>query len=162
MAKVILICGKIAGGKTTYAKSLIKENKAVLLSVDEITLALFGSDAGESHNDNVEKTQKYLFEKAVEIVETGIDVVLEWGFWLREERLEASEFFKNKNIEYEWHYVDVSDGILRKNLKKRNSEIENRAKLFYYIDDETAEEFWKMFEVPMREEIDVWHKNDWA
>jgi uridine kinase len=34
MAKVILICGKICSGKTTYAKRLLCENKAVLLSTD--------------------------------------------------------------------------------------------------------------------------------
>ena len=47
MGKVILICGKICGGKTTYAKSLIKANSAVLLSTDEITVALYGPDAGD-------------------------------------------------------------------------------------------------------------------
>ena len=36
MAKVYLICGKLCCGKTTYAQKLCKENKAILLSVDEI------------------------------------------------------------------------------------------------------------------------------
>ena len=39
MSKVILTCGKICCGKTTYAQKLCKENNAILLSVDEITLA---------------------------------------------------------------------------------------------------------------------------
>ena len=157
--KVILICGKIASGKTTYAKDLIKDNKAVLLSADEITLALFDSEIGEKHDENVERTEKYLFEKAVEIIKTGTDVILDWGFWTREERLTASKFFKNKNIEYEWHYIDVSDEVLRENLKKRNSDIENGKNLFYYFDDDGAEHFWNMFEIPSLDEIDVLYKN---
>jgi predicted kinase len=55
-AKVILICGKICSGKTTYTKKLIEENKAVLLSCDEITFALFGQYIGEKHDEMVEKT----------------------------------------------------------------------------------------------------------
>lgn len=51
MAKVILLCGKIDCGKTTYAYRLIKDSCAVLLSIDEIMLALYGQDAGEKHDE---------------------------------------------------------------------------------------------------------------
>ena len=49
MAKIFLMCGKICSGKTTYARKLREQNKAVILSADEIMLALFGSDAGDKH-----------------------------------------------------------------------------------------------------------------
>ena len=42
MAKVILICGKICSGKSTYAQQLRRENRAVVLSIDEVMLAFFG------------------------------------------------------------------------------------------------------------------------
>ncbi len=54
MAKVFLICGKICCGKSTYAKRLQAENNAVLLSVDEIMLAVFGLYAGEKHDEYTE------------------------------------------------------------------------------------------------------------
>jgi len=57
LAKVILICGKICSGKTTYAKNIMEKNKAVLLSVDEITLTLFGQHLGSEH-DEIAKKQK--------------------------------------------------------------------------------------------------------
>ena len=47
MAKVYMMCGRICSGKSTYAKALREMHHAVILSVDEITLALFGQDAGE-------------------------------------------------------------------------------------------------------------------
>ena len=50
MAKVYLICGKICSGKTTYAEKLCAENDAVLLSVDEMTLTVFGQNCGEKHD----------------------------------------------------------------------------------------------------------------
>ena len=156
MAKAILICGKICSGKTEYAKSLIKNNPAVLLSADEITLAIFGTDTGAEHDSIVEKTQKYLYQKSVEIINSGTDVILDWGFWTREERREASTFFKARGIDFEWHYLDVSEELLRANLIKRNLEIETGQITFYYFENALAERFWDMFEPPAKAEIDVW------
>ena len=69
MAKVILICGKICCGKTTYSQKLCSENNAVLLSVDEITLALFGQHCGDKHDEYVERTEKYLLSKSLELIQ---------------------------------------------------------------------------------------------
>jgi len=159
IAKVILICGKIGSGKTEYAKSLMKSNPAVLLSVDEITFSLFGANVGEEHNLIVEKTQKYLLKKSLEIIDTDINVILDWGFWTREDRREATDFYKKYNITIEWHYIDVSNDMLRENLNKRNFEIEEGKISFYHFDDELASRFWEMFEIPDKNEIDVWVMN---
>lgn len=159
MAIVILICGKICSGKTRYAKSLIKVNSAVLLSSDEITLALFGSNGGQEHGLVVGKLQKYLYQKALEIVEVGINVILDWGFWTQKDRKEAIEFFKEFNVSFEWHYIDSSNEMLRENLKKRNHEIEEDRNLSYYFPDELICRFWDMFEIPTKDEIDVWVNN---
>ena len=50
MAKVIMTCGKICCGKTTYARCLQAAGNAVILSIDEITLSLFPEGAGEMHD----------------------------------------------------------------------------------------------------------------
>ena len=44
-------------------------------------------------------------------------------------------------------------------MNKRNREIEDGKSVFYYFDDDLANEFWGMFEVPSRDEIDVWVDN---
>ena len=74
MAKVILICGKICSGKTTYAKKLCRKTGAVLLSVDEIMLSMFGMYAGEMHDEYARRTREYLLEKSTELIGAGIDV----------------------------------------------------------------------------------------
>ena len=162
MANVILICGKICSGKTTYAKRLITENSAVLLSVDEITLALFGQQIGEKHDEMVEKTQIYLFQKATEIIRTGINVIFDWGFWTIEERQYATKFFKVKRISVEWHYIDVCDDVWQKNLNQRNERITNGQDNFYFIDENIAAKFKRLFEIPNRNEMDVWYENTWT
>ena len=155
MAKVILICGKICCGKTTYAQKICKENNAILLSVDEITLALFGRDAGENHDTYVERAEKYLFEKSIEIIESGINVVLDWGFWMKEERDYAREFYKSKNIECEFHYIDISDETWKARLEKRNNAILVEETSAYYVDENFAKKCASIFEVPNADEIDV-------
>ena len=107
MPKVIMICGKICSGKSTYAEKLRKDNKAVILSIDEIILALFGQDAGEKHDDYVAKTREYLYQKSLEIIESGIDVILDWGFWTKEERACARSFYGSNRISNELHYIDM-------------------------------------------------------
>lgn len=161
MAKVILTCGKICSGKSTYAHKLRTENNAVLLSVDEITLALFGRDAGENHDTMVERTEKYLFEKSAEIIRTGINVVLDWGFWTKAERDFAKEFYRSRGIAYEFHYIDISDETWHANLTKRNGEVLAGKTSAYYVDDGLAKKFEAIFEVPDRSEMDVWYKNEY-
>lgn len=80
MPKVIMTCGRICSGKSTYAQKLRLEYSAVILSVDEITLALFGNEAGEKLDDYVCRAEKYLYDKSLEIIETGTNVILDWGF----------------------------------------------------------------------------------
>ncbi len=155
MAKVYLICGKICSGKSTYAEQLRVQNNAVLLSTDEITLALFGQHCGDKHDDYVERTQTYLFNKSLELIEVGINVILDWGFWLRVERDYAREFYNSRNIECEFHYVDISDETRKARLKKRNGEVLAEETSAYYIDDNLAEKFASIFEEPSEDEIDV-------
>ncbi|HBI51921.1 MAG TPA: hypothetical protein DDX72_03970 [Ruminococcaceae bacterium] len=50
-----MTCGKICSGKSTLAQKLRLEYKAVILSVDDITLALLGQDPGGKLDGYVEK-----------------------------------------------------------------------------------------------------------
>lgn len=156
MAKVILVCGKICCGKSTYSKQLCTENKAVLLSVDEIMLALFGLYAGDKHDEYVDRTKKYLLDKSVEIMETGISVILDWGFWKKDERLYVKNFYSSKNMEHEFHYIDISDEVWKTRLEKRNHAVSAGEANAYIVDDNLAAKFDTMFEMPDREEMDIW------
>lgn len=155
MPKVILICGKICCGKSFYAEKIRQKNNAVLLSVDEIMLAVFGQHAGEKHDEYCENLQKYLFEKSQEIIGIGRDVILDWGFWQKDKRDYAKEFFRSRNIPCELHYIDISGEVWRQRLEKRNSAISAGEANAYYVDEKLAEKFSSLFEPPSDEEIDV-------
>ena len=155
MPKIYLICGKICCGKTTYAQKLCKENNAVLLSVDEITLALFGQNCGDKHDEYVENTEKYLLNKSLELLKNNINVVLDWGFWTKAERDSAKDFYKSRNIECELHYIDISDKTWKSRLNKRNNAVLANEISAYYVDDNLAIKSASIFEVPSEDEIDV-------
>ena len=160
MAKVFLICGKICCGKTKYAQKLRNENNAVLLSVDEIMLALFGQHCGDKHDEYVERTEKCLLNKSLELIENNINVVLDWGFWTKAERKAVKEFYKSRNIECELHYIDISEEVWKSRLRKRNNDVLANETSAYYVDDNLAAKFASIFEVPSEDEINVIYQGD--
>lgn len=156
MAKVILICGKICSGKSTYAQQLCRQNKAVLLSIDEIMLSVLGPYLGDQHDLYSERTQKYLFDKSLELIEAGIDVVLDWGFWTKEKRESAKAFYEARSIPCELHYIEIGDEVWRERIKMRNDAVSAGEISAYFVDENLAAKVVSRFEVPGREEIDVW------
>ena len=154
MPKVIMICGKLCSGKSTYAELLRKVNNAVILSVDEITLALFGQDTGEKHDEYVAKTKKYLYRKSLEIIDSNVDVILDWGFWTKEERVRAISFYDLNRIPNELHYIDIDDGEWHKRIEKRNQDTIAHKSDAYFVDEGLAAKFESIFEKPDPSEID--------
>ncbi len=159
MAKVIMTCGKICTGKSTYAEKLRKERKGIVLSVDEITLALFEHNIGDKHDEYVEKAEHYLYNKSLEVIENGIDVILDWGFWQKSEREYAREFYRKNGVEYEFHYLEISDDEWKKRIEKRNKMVMADEISAYFVDENLARKVEGFFEKPTEEEIEVWVKN---
>lgn len=156
MAKVILICGKICSGKTTYAHVLRQRCGGVVLSVDEIMLAMFGQHCGDRHDEYAANTQRYLLAKSAELIETGIDVILDWGFWTKSGREAVRAFFRERNIPFEFHAIDIPDETWRARLEKRNAAVLLDPTTAYYVDEALAARFESRFEMPDDGEIDVW------
>ena len=156
MAKVYLICGKICSGKSTYAKQLQTDCKGIILSVDEIMLAVFGLYAGEKHDEYAARIRNYLFEKSLEIVKADVNVILDWGFWTRAGRTEAKSFYKNRNIECELHYINVPDNVWNARINQRNQSVIDGKTTAYIVDSNLAAKFESKFEQPDVDEIDLW------
>ena len=155
MAKVIMLCGKLCSGKSTYSALLRDELGAVVLSVDELMIALLGRETGEMHDEYVRRAKGYLFGKAAEIALAGTDVVLDQGFWSRAERRQAREFFASRGVDYELHFLRVSDEEWARRINKRNSEVAAGRSDAYYVDEGLREKFISLFEEPDADESDV-------
>lgn len=159
MAKIILICGKICAGKSTYSKKLMIEQKAVRLNPDEIMKTIYGEFLGDRHDDVLQHTLNYIYKKAVEIYSTGINVIIDFGFWQRHYREDANRFFSKLDIKPEWHYIDIDDMLWLKNIEKRNREVENDLSDDYYVSEYILDKFRNPLDMPQPDEMDVWFKN---
>ena len=87
MAKLILICGKLCSGKSTYSKNLMITQQAVRLNPDELMLTFSGEQIGDKHDEVLGKTLNYLYNKTLEILSADINVILDFGFWQRSYRI---------------------------------------------------------------------------
>lgn len=157
MAKVILVCGKICSGKTFYCETLQKTYNAVLLSCDEIESQIFHHSLRESHDIIAVDIKKYLHKKAIDIVSVGSNVVLDWGFWTKAERIETSNYYQLNGIEYEWHYVDVTEEDWKHNISSRNEAVISGKSDDYYVDDALLNKINSLFEIPTKDEMDIWY-----
>jgi len=87
VGKVILVCGKIGSGKTTYAHKLAKKLGAVIITQDELMYGLFGAELYHSDREKyynyVALVEEYVKRKAGEAAKAGAVVVCENGFSLR-------------------------------------------------------------------------------
>ena len=158
MAKIIAICGKICSGKTYYANQLKEKEKAVILSCDEITYFLFENNLGENHDEMSKRIWKYFLSKSVELIKIDCNVIIDWGFWTRQDREFIKDFYKNHKIKCEWHYIDIDKDLWEKNIKKRNKEIlEGNGGYNYYLDEYLMNKLLSRWEEPTKDEIDIWH-----
>ena len=87
MTTLHLMVGLPGVGKTTLALQLARELPALRLSADDLQLALFGDDmAHPDHNARHDAIEAALWPIAVQALQAGADVILDFGFWSRTER----------------------------------------------------------------------------
>jgi predicted kinase len=80
---LFLTVGLPGAGKTTRARQLAEEHKALRLTPDEWMIPLFG-ESGEGGKRDV--LEGRLLSLALEALRIGTDVILDFGCWSRDER----------------------------------------------------------------------------
>ena len=155
MAEVILMCGMICSGKSFYAKKLAEEKNAVILSTDEATKILINNEQGDFYLEFVDKVNLYLRKKAVDIVKTGTDVILDWGFWTREDRRSIKTYLSENGVNYSMYFISISDTDWERNIRERNARIERgEGGSDFYVDEGLKNKVLSVFEAPSESEID--------
>ena len=98
-------------------------------------------------------------KKSIELAKIGCNVILDWGFWTRNERKEITDLYKQNNIDIQWHYIDIDDQMWYDNIEKRNKKVlEGKGGSDFFVDDGLLNKVLSKFEVPIQDEIDVWYK----
>ena len=149
MAKAILLMGKIASGKSHYAAQYAQENRAIILSCDELFYALFDGCPGEElHQELLRRAYEFFCGQAVDLVHLGVDALLDFGFWSMESREKALAFFEAQGIPAELWYFDVEDMLRRQRLSERNKQRQTAPRWEYIIDSDMLVHFDAMFQPP--------------
>src|ERR1700750_3129207 len=99
-ARLILTCGLPGAGKTTLARQLAADRRAVRLTKDEWLFALGSTPWDAPAQARVEHQR---WQLAQEILRLGMSVVLDFGLWARIERDEMRSVARRLGVGVELH-----------------------------------------------------------
>lgn len=117
--KLIVVCGLPGSGKTTHARRLEHELRAVRFCPDEWMQALGISLHDEQRRDRIEKFQWALAQRLLSL---GQSVLIEWGTWGRSERDRLREEGQALGARVELHYLTASIDVLCERVQSRAME----------------------------------------
>jgi len=144
--------GLPCSGKTTLAKKLEQERSALRLTVDEWQIGLFGQDAHEpDHDARHSFIEAMLWKIASRALELGTSVILDFGFWSREEREDFRLRAKRLGASSEVHFLDVPEEELLRRLAVRNSQPSPE---HFHISEESMKPWIALFEKPAPDELE--------
>jgi predicted kinase len=156
MPKLHLMVGLPCSGKTTLAKQLEQQHSALRFTPDEWHTRLFGLDLEdfEVHNARHDLIEKMLWELGAQALSLGVSVILDFGFWAKEER----DFFRARAAELgascQVHYLNVSNSELLERLKLRNASLPTGT---FNIPEQMLHEWMTWFQAPTSEELKLNH-----
>jgi predicted kinase len=154
MATLFLICGLPGAGKPTLAKQLEVSRSALRLSPDEWIARIIknASDTVELDRlrDPVESVQWDVGQKALSL---GVSVILENGFWARNERAMYQSRARALGAGVELHFLDVPKDELWNRLNQRNS---NRPDGSFVVTKEQLDSWWNSFDPPTADELNTY------
>lgn len=117
------MCGKMAAGKSTYAKELARDRNALLLVQDEFVAALF---PGEIHDvpsfvKYSDRLKQALSNHICDLLSRGVSLVLDFPGNTRNQRQWFRDLLERANVEHELHYIDASDDLCKRQLRQRSA-----------------------------------------
>ncbi|PKA68969.1 putative kinase [Pseudomonas baetica] len=120
--KLHLMCGKIASGKSTLAKSLASEHRAILLSEDRWISRLYPAEV-QTVTDYVrcaKRIRDVLGPLVIDLLGVGLDVVLDFPANTVADREWLRGLADAAGSAHCLHYLDVDDDTCRARLHARN------------------------------------------
>ena len=114
-----LFCGLPGSGKSTLARRLETEGRGVRVSTDEWQADLA---VGHDRTDFHERLQVVLYRHALDLLRHGVDVILEDGLWLRQERTAKFADARSCSARIALHVFNVDYDILWKRLQLRTDQ----------------------------------------
>lgn len=151
--------GLPCSGKTTVARQLEERHPALRLTTDEWHIRLFGPDyrddmtASEEaeHDARHDSVESLMWDVAARILTLGVDVICDFGCWVRSQRDEYRARAEALGAGFEIHFVDAPEEVLLERIRARNAAASGGA---FFIPESKLKEWLNIFEPPSPEELD--------
>lgn len=154
-----LIMGFICSGKTTYAKKLEKKTHSIRITKDEWLIKLIGNDPTVADFEDLDNRITDLsMDIALLLLSNGLDVIIDDGFWVRNQRDDIRNKIKQIGATYQLHYVQCSENLMRKRVEKRNFLL---GKENFYVNGAIFDKYWNYFDDIEADEECIFIKNNW-
>jgi predicted kinase len=143
-----LICGLPGSGKTTLARQLEISLPALRLAPDEWMSRIVGDGFDDEKRAAVEAVQWDIAGRALSL---GLTVILENGFWTRQDRDHFRSRAAALGAQIKIHFLDVPHAELSRRLAQRNLTLPPDT---FRVNQSQLDSYWKMFEPPSPDELE--------
>jgi predicted kinase len=145
---LFLLVGLPGSGKTTRARRLEVEHLALRFSPDEWMIPLCGeSDAGGMRD----VLEGRLISTALRVLQLGRSVVLDFGFWSRDERSSLRWLARSVGAGCLISYLPIEEGEQRGRIEDR---LAATPELTFPVGNDALAEYRAVFEAPGADELD--------
>ena len=151
-----LMVGLPGAGKTTRAKELEQATGAVRFTPDEWHLFLFGDDFHDPrehalHDQRHDRVEELQWRLGKRLLAQGVSVILDFGFWAKEQREEKYREAQALGVEFSLCYVHAPLEELCRRLEARVQA--GQKDVFQTITREDMEQWAALFQEPDEDEL---------
>lgn len=148
---LIFFCGKMGAGKSTKAKQIANERKAVLISEDEWLASLYPGEIStfDEYLLCSGKLKSVIQMHVENILRAGADVVMDFPANTRRQREWFKQIVSKAESPYEFNYLIASDELCLERIAQRRIEQPQRSD---FDTEAVFNEVNKYFEAPHESE----------
>ncbi len=152
MTVLHLMVGLPGSGKTTWVRQIADRTGAIRLTPDEWQTRLRGNDTYLPDHDRLhDSVEAIMRDLAEDLLQRGVDVVLDFGFWSRQERDDLRLFARQLGADCTTHYAAATRAVLE---RRREERIELSPKGKFCFSAAMLDEWIGRFEPPDASELE--------